>query len=79
MNRRRDAIKPLQIAGPGRRRALASWASWALLVAAIGGVLVILLLRFTGSPWLAGGLVAFMLAYMAVMGWLAMRNIEGRR
>ena len=77
MTRPRDT-RPLEITGSGRRRA-ASWAAYGLLVAAVGGLLILLLIRFTGSAWLAAGLVAFMLAYMAVMGWLAMRNIEGRR
>ena len=49
-------------------------AIWVFLVIFVGTLLGTLFMRFTGSMRLAIVLVAFMMAYMGVMGWLASRK-----
>ncbi|HEV7301006.1 MAG TPA: hypothetical protein VGN72_16685 [Tepidisphaeraceae bacterium] len=49
-------------------------AIWVILVVFVGTLLGTLFMRFTGSMRLAILLVAFMMTYMGVMGWLASRK-----
>ena len=71
--------RALEIAAPGaRERRWVGVASYVVLLLCVAGVTVALLRRFTGSLWLAIGLVAFMLGYMLVMSWLTSRNLGGR-
>lgn len=61
----------------GERR----WAgavAYAVILAGVAALIVMLMRRFTGSLWWAIGLVTFMVSYMLVMGWLASRNMRGR-
>jgi hypothetical protein len=51
---------------------------YALLVAAVAGLLIYLFVQFTGSLVLAIVLVAFMMGYMGIMGWLAVRKADGK-
>ena len=55
-----------------------TFAAYAVLMVVVGGAVVALFHRFTGSLWLAVALVGFMMAYMLVMGWLTSRNLRGR-
>ncbi len=61
-----------------RSQRLRSWIGYVALIVLIAAVFVFLFNRFTGSFWLAIGLVTFMLGYMILMGWLASRKIEHR-
>jgi len=58
----------------GRSRRVWGWVAWAVLVAVVAGVLVMLFVQFTASLKVALALVTFMLAYMAVMSWVTMRK-----
>jgi hypothetical protein len=49
---------------------------WVLLVVLVASLLVALFIQFTGSMRLAIVLVAFMMTYMGVMGWLASRKAD---
>jgi hypothetical protein len=68
----------VEIGGVGRRRNIIGLISYLLLFAAVAAVLVLMFQRFTGHFWLAAALVSFMVAYMALMGWWASRNHDGR-
>ena len=61
----------------GERR-WAGLAAYVLMFAGLAMLVVVLMRRFTGSLWWAIGLVAFMVSYMLVTGWLASRNMRGR-
>lgn len=74
---RRSDFKPIEIS-PERRGRVVSWAGYLILVAAVAALLVLAFARFTGALWLAVMLVSFMLLYMGIAAWLAMRNSEGK-
>jgi len=48
-------------------------------MAVVATAIALLLARFTGSVMLAAALVAFMLGYMGLMGWWAMRGESKKR
>jgi hypothetical protein len=54
------------------------WIGYLLLVAAVAWALIYLFVKFTGSLLLAIVLVAFMMTYMGIMGWLAVRKGNDR-
>jgi hypothetical protein len=62
----------------GAKRRIWGWVGFLLLFLAIAGLLVVIFIQFTASVALAVALVLFMIAYMAIMGWLASRKIERR-
>ena len=66
--------RELEIGGSGRGKRIRGLIGYLLLIAAVAGLLVFLFVRFTGSMRLAVVLVAFMMAYMLVMGYLASRR-----
>jgi hypothetical protein len=69
----------IEIAADGdRERRWAGVATYVVLLACVAGVTAALLRRLTGSLWLAIVLVAFMMGYMLVVGWLTSRNLRGR-
>ena len=61
-----------------RGRRWVGLAGYALVYLAVAGVLVFLLTRLSTSWALAVGLVAFMIGYMSLMGYLAGRK-SGRK
>ncbi len=58
-----------------RRR---SWLAFLIFFLIVAIVLILIFIRFTGSTGLAILLVTLMVGYMAVMGYLASRNIQQR-
>jgi hypothetical protein len=60
----------------GRGKRILGLLIWLALVAVVAAVLVFLFVRFTASLRTALALVAFMLAYMAVMAWITMRRAQ---
>ena len=56
------------------RKRVIGWLSYLLLFAVVAGALILVFAQFTGSKLLAFGLVGFMVAYMALMGWLASKR-----
>ena len=66
-------LEELQI-DTGRGRRWLGLAGYVLFFALVAGVLIYLFFQFTDSLKLAFLLVIFMVTYMAVMGWLAMRR-----
>jgi hypothetical protein len=68
----------LEIPAVGQGRWLRGLIWYLILVAGVASLLVYLFVRFTGSLRLAVLLVAFMLGYMGVMGWLASRRADER-
>jgi hypothetical protein len=70
--------RELEIEGGGRVKRMRGLIAYLLLFVGVGGLLVFLFMRFTGSLYLAIVLVTFMMTYMVVMGWLAARRPEDR-
>jgi hypothetical protein len=59
---------------PARKRRWVGLATYALVYLGVGAILVFLLTRLATSWALAIGLVAFMIGYMTLMGYLAGRK-----
>ena len=70
-----DSVEIPAATGKGRWVSLIAYAMIFLLVA---GLFVFLFIQFTSSWRLALILVAFLVGYMLLMGYLAGRNVEGR-
>ncbi len=70
--------RELEIGGSGQGKRLRGLIGYLILVLAVASLLVYLFVRFTGSMRLAVVLVAFMMTYMIVMGWLASRRPDDR-
>ena len=70
--------RELEIGDSGRSKRIRGLIGYLLLFVAVAGLLVYLFIQFTGSMKLAVVLVAFMLTYMIVMGWLASRRADER-
>ena len=72
-----EALRQLEIDTASRRRwtGLIGYTFFFLVVA---GALVTMFFRFTGSLRMAVVVVAFMISYMLLMGWLAARDPERR-
>lgn len=66
--------RELEIPDAGRGRWLRGLIWYFILIVTVASLLAYLFVRFTGSMRLAIVLVAFMLTYMGVMGWLASRK-----
>jgi len=69
----------IEIGGPSQAQRWMGFLTYALLVAGVCAVLVVLFVRFTGSMRLALVLVVFMVSYMLLMGWWASRGDQGGR
>ena len=67
----------MEIVDPQQEKRWIGFATYAVFFALVAGVIIVLMRRFTGSLWLAIGLVTFMVSYMLVMGWLTSRNLSG--
>jgi len=73
-----DPLKPIEIK-PDQPGPAAEWFGWALLFVAVSASLVFMLLWLTESILMAVGMTTFMMIAMVGMGWLASRNLDGRR
>jgi hypothetical protein len=69
----------VEIGGLSQTRRWVGFLTYAVLVAGVCAVLVVLFVRFTGSLRLALVLVVFMVSYMLLMGWWASRGDQGGR
>jgi hypothetical protein len=69
-------VKYLEIGSSGRRKYLVGLVAYLLFFAVVAVAVGWIFAYFTSSKILAAGLVGFMVTYMAIMGWLASRNIE---
>jgi hypothetical protein len=64
----------LEIDTGGRRKRIVGTVSYLLFFLGVAAALVTLFIYFTNQWTLAILLVGFMVIYMAIMGWLAMRK-----
>jgi|tagenome__1003787_1003787.scaffolds.fasta_scaffold20083162_2 hypothetical protein len=75
----KDHAGYIEIGGLSQTRRWVGFLTYALLIAGVCTVLVVLFVRFTGSMRLALVLVVFMVSYMLLMGWWASRGDQGGR
>ena len=60
----------------GRRKRWLGFAAYVAFFLGVAVLLVVVFVKFTSSLGMAMFLVAFMVAYMGIMGWMASRNAE---
>jgi hypothetical protein len=72
-----DAPMELEI-DTAKKRRWTGWIAYILLYLAVAALLIIILVKLWTPVALAVGLVAFIVGYMAFMGYLASRNIDRR-
>ena len=79
MSERNDDNIPVELEiDTARKRRWVGLAVYALIYLAVAGVLVVLFIRLNTTFALALGLVAFMVGYMTLMGYLAGRKPDRR-
>jgi len=70
----KDEDRYLEIGPSGKRKRTRGLVAFILFFAGVGWGLAYLLMQFTRNWILAVVLVGFMVGYMSIMGWLAMRK-----
>lgn len=73
-----EPIRYIEIDTGGRRKRFIGTVTYLLFFLAVAAALVSLFIYFTNHWTLAILLVGFMVLYMSLMGWLAMRKVEER-